>query len=77
LGDPTPTNPFTVHTDFIKNFIAAEVVSYSDFIACSPTVKGFAEVKASGKYRTEGRSYIVADGDIIHFKIGVSGAGKK
>lgn len=34
------------------------------------TTKGMAEVKAAGKYRQEGKSYVVADGDIIHFQVG-------
>ena len=57
-------------------FIAAEVVSYADFKACldaqppAARVKGFAAVKTAGKYRTEGRAYVVADGDIIYWKIG-------
>ena len=76
-GTAAPEAAGEIHSDFVKNFIAAEVVSFADFIACSPTVKGFADVKASGKYRSVGPSYIVVDGDIIHFKIGVSGSGKK
>ncbi len=51
-------------------FIAAEVVAYDDFKAAEPVVKGFAAVKAAGKFRTEGARYIVQDGDIIQFKIG-------
>lgn len=73
---PTGTLPLhrvrPIIADFVKNFIAAEVVAYADFAATSPTAKGFADVKAAGKYRTEGRQYVVADGDIILFKIGQS-----
>ena len=76
-GTTAPDAAGEIHSDFVKNFIAAEVVSYADFAATNPSVKGFAEVKALGKYRTEGRAYVVADGDIMYFKIGVSGGGKK
>lgn len=71
-GTAAPEAGGAIHSDFVKNFIAAEVVSYADFAASSPTGKGFAEVKAAGKYRTEGKAYIVQDGDIMHFKIGQS-----
>lgn len=68
-----------IHTDFTKNFIKAEVISFNDFInpEGGPT---FAEVSARqggrkkarelGKARVEGRDYIVSDGDVIEFKIG-------
>ena len=52
-----------IHTDFERGFIRAEVVSYSDFIACG----GEAAARAAGKLRTEGKSYVVQDGDIMHF----------
>ncbi|QHG92243.1 redox-regulated ATPase YchF [Coxiella endosymbiont of Amblyomma sculptum] len=54
-----------VHSDFKKRFIRAEVVSYDNFIECSSTKN----VKETGKYRLEGKNYIVQDGDIIHFRI--------
>jgi hypothetical protein len=41
------------------------------------TSKGMAEVKAAGKYRQEGKSYVVQDGDIIHFQFNVTSAKKK
>jgi len=55
-----------IHTDFIKNFIKAEIVSYEDFIAN----KGWKGSRAAGKARLEGKDYIVNDGDVIEFKIG-------
>eukprot|EP01013_Petalomonas_cantuscygni_P015949 TRINITY_DN32872_c0_g1_i1.p1 TRINITY_DN32872_c0_g1~~TRINITY_DN32872_c0_g1_i1.p1 ORF type:complete len:416 (-),score=73.76 TRINITY_DN32872_c0_g1_i1:336-1529(-) len=58
-----------IHTDFEKKFIKAEVVSFEDFKALQKT-KGMADVKAAGKYQLQGKSYIVNDGDIIHFAIG-------
>ena len=62
-----------VHSDFTKLFIAAEVVSWEDFHAVQPPQKGFAALKAAGKYRTEGKTYIVKDGDICQWKIGQKG----
>jgi hypothetical protein len=55
-----------IHTDFIKNFIAASVVTYEDFIKLG----GWKETKDKGKVRTEGRDYLVTNGDIIEFKVG-------
>lgn len=56
-----------IHTDFIKNFIKADVVDFKDFIE----VGGWKACRESGKVRSEGRDYIVKDGDVIEFKIGV------
>lgn len=56
----------TIHTDFIKNFIKAEVVSYNDFVQ----IGGWRKARELGKTRFEGRDYIVKDGDVIEFKIG-------
>lgn len=55
-----------IHTDFIKKFIKAEVVSFDDFVLANGW-KGSREV---GKARLEGRDYIVQDGDVVEFKIG-------
>ena len=55
-----------VHTDFMKKFIKAEVVSFDDFVANS----GWKGSRAGGKARLEGKNYIVQDGDVIEFKIG-------
>jgi obg-like ATPase 1 len=59
----------TQHTDFGKAFIKAEVVSFEDYKALSDGQKGMAAVKAAGKYRIEGKSYVVQDGDIIYFQV--------
>lgn len=56
----------TIHTDFEKNFIKAEVVSFNDFVQ----YKGWKGSRELGKTRMEGRDYIVKDGDVIEFKIG-------
>jgi hypothetical protein len=55
-----------IHTDFVKHFISAKVCSYSDFVAYLGW-KGAAE---KGKVRTEGREYVVQDGDVVEFMIG-------
>lgn len=73
-GTAAPDAAGAIHSDFTKLFISSEVVAWEDFAALqlpvTPSVKGFGAVKAAGKYRTEGRAYIVNDGDIIHWKIG-------
>ncbi|HJN37161.1 MAG TPA: redox-regulated ATPase YchF [Gammaproteobacteria bacterium] len=53
-----------IHTDFIKGFIRAEVISYQDFI----DKKGEQGAKEAGLWRLEGKDYIVKDGDVIHFR---------
>ncbi len=55
-----------IHTDFIKNFIKAEIVSYNDFVELG----GWKGARAQGRARMEGRDYVVQDGDIIEFKVG-------
>lgn len=56
-----------IHTDFEKGFIRAEVIAYDDFIQ----YKGEQGAKDHGKWRLEGKEYIVKDGDIIHFRFNV------
>jgi ribosome-binding ATPase YchF (GTP1/OBG family) len=56
-----------IHSDIRKGFIRAEVVAYDDFRACG----GFAEAKRKGVFRLEGKTYKVADGDIVHFRFNV------
>jgi obg-like ATPase 1 len=66
-----------IHTDFGKAFIKAEVVSFDDYKLLNDGQNGMTAVKAAGKYRIEGKSYIVQDGDIIYFQIGTITAPKK
>jgi len=68
-GTCAPEAGGAIHGDFTTLFISADVCSYADF-AEHAVGKSFAEVKAAGKMRSEGRGYVVNDGDIIHFKIG-------
>ncbi len=56
-----------IHTDFEKGFIRAEVVAYDDFIQ----FKGEQGAKEAGKWRLEGKDYIVKDGDVMHFRFNV------
>jgi ribosome-binding ATPase len=56
-----------IHTDFERGFIRAEVVAYEDFIAC----KGEQGAREAGKLRSEGKDYLVKDGDVIHFRFNV------
>jgi len=74
-GALAPQAAGVIHTDFEKGFIKAEVVGFEDFKAVT-TKKGMAEVKEAGKYRQEGKGYMVNDGDIIHFLFNPKGDGK-
>lgn len=56
-----------IHTDFERGFIAAEVIKYQDFIE----LKGWSEARAKGLAKTEGKTYIVQDGDVVLFKFNV------
>lgn len=64
-GSTAPVAAAAIHTDFEAKFIRAEVVSYKDLV----TAGSFAEAKNKGTLRTEGKEYIVQDGDVIEFKI--------
>jgi GTP-binding protein YchF len=66
-GWKAPQAAGVIHTDFEKGFIRAEVISYSDFVECGSE----AACKESGKMRVEGKEYVVADGDIMHFRFNV------
>lgn len=55
-----------IHTDFMKKFIKAEVVSFDDFVELG----GWKGARNKGKARLEGKDYMVQDGDVIEFKIG-------
>jgi ribosome-binding ATPase len=56
-----------IHSDFEKGFIKAEVISFEDYIHYN----GESGAKSAGKMRTEGKDYIVQDGDVIHFRFNV------
>jgi len=67
VGATAPQAAAVIHTDFEKGFIRAEVVAYDDFIQ----YKGEAGAKEAGKWRLEGKDYIVKDGDVMHFRFNV------
>jgi len=66
-GFTAPQAAGVIHTDFEKGFIRAEVIKYDDFIQYGSE----AAVKEAGKLSVEGKSYIVQDGDIMHFRFNV------
>ena len=63
-GTRAPQAAGAIHSDFEKGFIRAETISYADFVACG----GEQGAKEAGKMRLEGADYVVADGDILHFR---------
>ena len=67
IGATAPQSAGVIHSDFEKGFIRAEVISYEDYIAN----KGEQGAKDAGKWRLEGKEYIVKDGDVVHFRFNV------
>ena len=67
VGATAPDAAGVIHTDFKKGFIRAEVISYEDFLAHG----GEQQAKEAGKWRLEGKQYLVADGDIVNFRFNV------
>ncbi len=63
-GDKAPQAAGVIHSDFEKAFISAECVSYGDLVAAG----SFARAREQAKLRTEGKEYVVQDGDVIEFK---------
>ena len=66
-GATAPNGAGRIHTDFEKGFIRAEVIGYDDFIECG----GEAGAKDKGKWRLEGKDYIMQEGDVVHFRFNV------
>lgn len=67
IGATAPQAAGKIHSDFEKGFIRAEVISYEDFVKYG----GEHGAKEAGKWRLEGKDYIVQDGDVIHFRFNV------
>ncbi len=67
IGATAPQGAGVIHTDFEKGFIRAETVAYDDYITC----KGEAGAKDAGKWRLEGKDYIMQEGDVVHFRFNV------
>jgi GTP-binding protein YchF len=63
-GTKAPQAAGVIHTDFEKGFIRSETIAYADYIAC----KGEAGARDAGKFRLEGKEYVVQDGDVLHFR---------
>jgi len=76
-GATAPQAAGVIHTDFETGFIKLECCSFDDFIAVNKGEKSMAAVKAAGKYRQEGKTYVVQDGDICHFLFNPAGGKKK
>jgi len=66
-GDTGPKAAGVIHSDFEKGYIRAEVIGYDDYI----TLGSEAAARSAGKLRTEGKEYIVKDGDVMHFLFNV------
>ncbi len=66
-GTLAPQAAGVIHTDFEKAFICAEIVACEDFLACGSESKA----KEAGKLRVEGKTYVMKDGDVCHFKVGI------
>jgi GTP-binding protein YchF len=67
VGATAPQAAGKIHTDFEKGFIRAEVIAYDDYT----NYKGEQGSKDAGKWRLEGKDYIVKDGDVVHFRFNV------
>ena len=66
-GSTAPQAAGVIHSDFERGFIRAEVIAYADYIACG----GEAGAREAGKWRLEGKEYIVQEGDVMHFRFNV------
>jgi GTP-binding protein YchF len=66
-GTPAPKAAGKIHSDMERGFIRAEIISYSDFIACGSEHSA----REKGLLRSEGKDYLIRDGDIVHFRFHV------
>ena len=66
-GSTAPQAAGVIHSDFEKGFIRAEVMKYDDFVQYGSE----AAVKEAGKFKVEGKEYVVSDGDVMHFRFNV------
>jgi ribosome-binding ATPase YchF (GTP1/OBG family) len=67
IGTRAPQAAGVIHSDFEKGFIRAEVIGFEDYVAC----RGEQGAKDAGKWRLEGKDYVVQDGDVILFRFNV------
>ena len=73
MGWTAPQAAGVIHTDFERGFIKAEIVSYDDLVEYG----SLAEARAHGRVRMEGKDYVMADGDVVEFRSGLTSGGKK
>ena len=66
VGTLAPEAAGVIHTDFVKHFISARVCSYQDFVEFG----GWKRAAEQGRVRTEGKTYVVQEGDVVEFMIG-------
>jgi ribosome-binding ATPase YchF (GTP1/OBG family) len=66
-GAKAPQAAGAIHSDFERGFIRAETIAYDDYVA----LNGEAGARDAGRLRQEGKEYVVADGDVLHFKFNV------
>jgi GTP-binding protein YchF len=66
-GTTAPQAAGVIHTDFERGFIRAETIAYDDYVTC----EGESGARKAGKFRLEGKEYIVQDGDVMHFRFNV------
>jgi ribosome-binding ATPase YchF (GTP1/OBG family) len=64
VGTRAPQAAGVIHTDFEKGFIRAETIAFDDYVR----LKGEAGARDAGRLRLEGKEYLVADGDVLHFR---------
>ena len=67
MGATAPQAAGVIHTDFEKGFIRAETITYDDYVR----LNGEAGAREAGKLRSEGKEYVVRDGDVLHFRFNV------
>jgi ribosome-binding ATPase len=67
IGDTAPKAAGVIHTDFERGFIRAQTIAFDDYVAC----KGEQGAKDAGKMRSEGKEYVVKDGDVMNFLFNV------
>ena len=63
-GTRAPQAAGAIHTDFERGFIRAETIAYDDYVG----LRGEAAAREAGRLRLEGKDYMVADGDVMHFR---------
>jgi hypothetical protein len=66
-GAKAPEAAGVIHTDFEHGFIRSETIGYDDFVSLG----GEQAAKDAGKMRSEGKDYVVQDGDIVHFRFNI------